>query len=246
MTSARHGSRRKLATVRPQCLSPPAPPRREHPLGVRRNATDAKSIYGAMKTIHAGLTILVMFVVAQPARAIDLDAYADLLDRHTYQVEHTARTHVDYEALRNSAEWEGLVHSLTRSRPDQLNTREEQLAFWINAYNILAIDLVRRNYPVDSIRDIGSFFVPVWDREAGQIGDRSYTLGEIEHEILRPLGRPADPRGDRPAPRPLAPGCAASLTNHRGLTDSSMTPSAGFYRTPRRGSASSRTRIPSD
>ena len=198
-----------------------------------------------MKTIHAGLAILVMFVLAQPARAIDLDAYADLLDRHTYQVEHTARTHVDYEALRNSTDWEGLVHSLKRSRPDQLSTREEQLAFWINAYNILAIDLVRRNYPVDSIRDIGSFFVPVWDREAGQIGDRSYTLGEIEHEILRPLG---DPRIHAAivCARPLAPGCAASLTNHRGLTDSSMTPSAGFFRTPRRGSASSPRRIPSD
>ena len=186
-----------------------------------------------------------MFVLAQPARAIDLDAYADLLDRHTYQVEHTARTHVDYEALRNSADWEELVYSLKRSRPDQLTTREEQLAFWINAYNILAIDLVRRNYPVDSIRDIGSFFVPVWDREAGQIGDRSYTLGEIEHEILRPLG---DPRIHAAivCASTSCPGCAASLTNHRWLTDSSMTPSAGFCRTPRRGSASSRRRIPSD
>ncbi len=157
---------------------------------MRRNLTDAKSIYGAMKTIHAGLAILVMFVLAQPARAIDLVAYADILDRHTSEVDDTAMTHVDYDALRGSSGWEQLVESLGRSRPDKLATRGEQLAFWINAYNILTIDLVRRNYPVESIRDIGSFFFPVWEREAGTIGGRSYTLNEIEHEILRPLGDP--------------------------------------------------------
>jgi hypothetical protein len=49
---------------------------------------------------------------------------------------------------------------------------------------------VRRHYPIDSIRSIGSFFSPVWKKTAGEIGGRSYTLYEIEHEILRPMGEP--------------------------------------------------------
>jgi len=69
-------------------------------------------------------------------------------------------------------------------------SRDARLAFWINAYNILAIDLVRRHYPIDSIRSIGGLFSPVWKERAGEIGGRAYTLHEVEHEILRPMGDP--------------------------------------------------------
>src|SRR4030095_12503639 len=60
----------------------------------------------------------------------------------------------------------------------------------IDAYNILAIDLVARHYPVASIRDLGSLLRPVWKIEAGRVGGRAYSLDEIEHGILRPLGDP--------------------------------------------------------
>ncbi len=143
-----------------------------------------------MKAMHWIWAIPLTLCLAHSAGALDLGTYADILDRHTSEVDDTAMTHVDYDSLRDSSGWEQLVESLGRSRPDKLATRAEQLAFWINAYNILTIDLVRRNYPVESIRDIGSFFFPVWEREAGTIGGRSYTLNEIEHEILRPLGDP--------------------------------------------------------
>jgi hypothetical protein len=64
------------------------------------------------------------------------------------------------------------------------------MAFWINTYNILAIDLVVKSYPVESIKDIGSFFSPVWKRPAGTVNRREVTLHKIEHEILRPMGDP--------------------------------------------------------
>lgn len=97
---------------------------------------------------------------------------------------------VDYAGLREARDWERLLRSLAEADASKLTTRDEKVAFWINAYNILAIDLVRRHYPVESIRDIGSFLRPVWDREAGVAAGRRVTLGEIEHEILRPLGEP--------------------------------------------------------
>jgi hypothetical protein len=64
------------------------------------------------------------------------------------------------------------------------------MAFWINAYNILAIDLVVKHDPPESIKDIGSFFSPVWKRPAGTVNGEVVTLHQIEHEILRPLGEP--------------------------------------------------------
>ena len=38
----------------------------------------------------------------------------------------------------------------------QLDNRQAKLAFYINAYNILAIKMALDNWPVKSIKDIGS------------------------------------------------------------------------------------------
>jgi len=127
-----------------------------------------------------------------PAGALDEALYAEILERHTRDVADLARTRVDYQALTASKDWRRLVQSLADSDPSRLRSRYEKLAFWANAYNILAIDLVVRHYPIDGIKDIGSLFTPVWKMPAGAVGVRSYSLDEIEHDIVRPLG---DPRG---------------------------------------------------
>jgi hypothetical protein len=139
----------------------------------------------------AALPIAIVLVLAPlPVAAFDEALYASLLEQHTREVEDLARTRVDYAALARSEAWKRLVASLAASDPEALRTREEKLSFWINAYNVLAIDLVTRNRPVDSIKDVGSFFSPVWGLEAGRIGGRAYSLDEIEHGIVRPMGDP--------------------------------------------------------
>jgi len=124
------------------------------------------------------------------AEALDEALYAGLLERHTRSVPATVGTQVDYSALRGSAGWRELVADLSRVDPAALAGRPQELAFWINAYNILAIDLIVRHPRVASIRDIGSLLRPVWEREAGRIGGEPYSLGRIEHRILRPMGDP--------------------------------------------------------
>jgi hypothetical protein len=105
-------------------------------------------------------------------------------------VSDAAGVRVDYAALARSADWQRLVDGLAASDPARLVSRSERLAFWINAYNVLAIDLVARHHPVASIREIGSLWRPVWKREAGRVGGRRVTLDEIEHATLRPQGEP--------------------------------------------------------
>jgi hypothetical protein len=140
-------------------------------------------------------TLLILALLAAGAarvRAEPLDEalYAELLLQHTRAVADTAGTRVDYAGLARAPDWKRLIRSLARAEPAVLGTRDERLAFWINAYNILAIDLVLRHHPVASIRDIGSLWRPVWEREAGLVGGVAHSLGQIEHEILRPLGEP--------------------------------------------------------
>lgn len=141
-----------------------------------------------MRIAVAGALVSLLFAV--PAHALDADLYARVLERYTVAVDDIASTRVDYAGLRGSEDWTALVRSLRESDPGRLGSRNEKLTFWINAYNVLAIDVVRRHYPVDSIRSIGSFISPVWKKEAGEIRGRAYTLHEIEHEILRPMGEP--------------------------------------------------------
>jgi hypothetical protein len=146
--------------------------------------------YISMVRITAALATLAIALLASVANGLEAELYARVLERYTVSVDDIASTRVDYAALRTSEEWGTLVRSLRESDSRGLGSREERLAFWINAYNILAIDLVRRHYPIDSIRSIGGLLSPVWKKDAGEIGGRVYTLHEIEHEILRPMGEP--------------------------------------------------------
>jgi hypothetical protein len=124
------------------------------------------------------------------ADGFDAAGYTRLLQRFTRDVDDAAGVRVDYRGLAGSDEWRRLIANLAANEPEALATRPERLAFWINAYNILAIDLVVRHQPLDDIRDIGSFLRPVWKREAGLVGGRSISLDRIEHGLLRPLGDP--------------------------------------------------------
>ncbi len=141
--------------------------------------------------MKATTLVLAMLLLAAPAEAaFDEALYGQLLERHTRAVPDTAGTRVDYRALRSSPEWKRVVKSLDGARPDALASKDAKLAFWINAYNVLAIDVVLGGYPLDSIKDRGGFITPVWRIDAGRVGGTMRTLHEIEHEILRPMGDP--------------------------------------------------------
>lgn len=60
-------------------------------------------------------------------------------------------------------------------------SREAQLALWINAYNAYTVELILDNYPISSIKKIPDPWGTVFCKVAGS----SYSLDQIEHEILR-------------------------------------------------------------
>jgi hypothetical protein len=63
--------------------------------------------------------------------------------------------------------------------------RAERISLWINAYNAFTIELILRHWPgIDGIRDIPSS--QRWKLEAWEVGGETYSLDQIEHEILRP------------------------------------------------------------
>jgi len=72
-------------------------------------------------------------------------------------------------------------------------SRNEQMAFYTNAYNAWTIKLILSGYPdVESIKDLGGFFSSPWKKQFVRINDKIVTLDHIEHDILRPAYK--DPR----------------------------------------------------
>lgn len=64
-------------------------------------------------------------------------------------------------------------------------SQKEKLAFLINAYNAFTLKIIVKNYPVDSIKDIGSFLTNTWKIKFFKLlGEETY-LDKIEHEIIR-------------------------------------------------------------
>ncbi len=77
---------------------------------------------------------------------------------------------------------EDLGHHL----PGEDWSREAKLAYYINLYNAATVLLILEHYPLKSIRDIPR----PWAKKRIQIGDQRYSLGELEHDILRKMGEP--------------------------------------------------------
>lgn len=114
---------------------------------------------------------------------------------------HVTGDRVDYAALKKDhAPLDRYLSQLHAVKPEQLAswTRQQQLAFWINAYNAHCVSLVVSEYPVDSIKDIGGLFSSVWKKAfidmpafnpSGKPAPLS--LDDIEHKILRPTFKDA-------------------------------------------------------
>jgi len=99
-------------------------------------------------------------------------------------------TLVNYQALKSSQQLAKAYQVLTDFDIKQLTTAAEKRAFYINAYNILALKMIVDHWPVNSIKDLGHWFNPVWDKPAGRLAGKTVTLGEIEHQILRKMNEP--------------------------------------------------------
>jgi len=145
-----------------------------------------------IRRLLMALGALLLSVQASFAAEPDWSGYAVLLHDHVSQGSRhgTDLAVVDYRALKKNGAVEAVHRQLAAFPVQRLAGWEEKLAFYINAYNILALKMVLDHWPVESIKDVGSLLSPVWNKPAGEIGGKQVTLGQIEHKILRPMGEP--------------------------------------------------------
>ena len=87
---------------------------------------------------------------------------------------------VDYKGIKNSPDELNVLNLAIREYyPEGVDTTAK--AFYINAYNILVIQQIVDDYPVESPQEISGFF----DATKFKVGSKNLTLNDIENKILR-------------------------------------------------------------
>lgn len=131
------------------------------------------------------------------------DAASSVQENNTMPVSHELwdkllKRHVSLEGkvnykgfIQDSVQLNTYLETLSKNAPNKKNwSKDEQKAYWLNAYNAFTVQLIIRHYPLQSIKDIGSkikipFVNTPWDIKFIKIGTETYDLNNIEHDILR-------------------------------------------------------------
>ena len=134
-----------------------------------------------------GLVVLVCCAAATPAAQESADARRKAFDQI---LDANVRDGlVYYRALKlERAKLDGYLNLLAATEADKLSSNE-QIAFWLNAYNALVLRTVIDHYPIQgrsgdypakSIRQISGAF----ERLPHKVGGRTLTLDQIEQTVL--------------------------------------------------------------
>lgn len=123
--------------------------------------------------------------VTSTINSIDHSSWTVILQKHVSQ-----NGTVNYKGFIEDKEFfEKYLQILSDNPPNKKTwSEDEQLAYWINAYNAFTVKLIIDNYPVKSIKDIKKgvpFVNSVWDIKFFKIGYQEMDLNEIEHDIIR-------------------------------------------------------------
>jgi hypothetical protein len=120
--------------------------------------------------------------VSIEGKSIDHKLWDDLLQKNV-----TSKGNVDYKGFKKDEKaLQVYLNTLTENLPEKSWSKNAILAYWINAYNAYTVKLILDNYPVKSIKKIDN----AWDKEFFTLGTKKYSLGEIEHKILRKMNEP--------------------------------------------------------
>ena len=103
------------------------------------------------------------------------------------------KTFVDKDGNVNYAKWkndtialDSYISSLEENPPAEYWSKNDSLAYFINAYNAVTVKLILDNYPLKSIRKL----ITPWRFKRFNLDGKKVSLNHIEHEILRKMEEP--------------------------------------------------------
>lgn len=159
--------------------------KRNHaPLGILNILRKFHSWRRGAFIILAGTT----FIFAQDSYAFDKthNTFDKLLKENVTINQGESR--VDYRKIKANPKllqsYLAQLQTLTKDEYTKF-TEAEKIAFLINAYNAYTLDLIVRNYPVKSIKDLGGLLSSPWKKKFFKLFRQDMSLDGIEHGMLR-------------------------------------------------------------
>ncbi len=134
------------------------------------------------------LTGLLLFAAVQARAAFDVShaKWDSFLKAHVTVNGPTST--VDYKKAKANfgaaSDYLASVSAVRRAEYEAWSANQK-MAFLINAYNAFTVKLIVDNYPLKSIKDLGSLFRSPWKKEFFQLFGESQRLDGIEHDLLR-------------------------------------------------------------
>ena len=137
------------------------------------------------------VVILVVLFLSKKNFAVEVTSYVTIVNHTTWNQllkKHVSdQGKVDYLGFKKDlTELNAYLDWLSNSKPSETWSKDQLMAFWINAYNALTIKLIVDRYPISSIKDIYS----PWNIKVITIANKKLSLNNIEHDILRKMGDP--------------------------------------------------------
>jgi len=166
-------------------------------LSYQKPSTWTTTLVRARESLIDGILRVDKHYVLNPD-AIDFEQTADVdlvvaLKRTTNTIKAQAiddhGAHVDYGIIRQSPAYQNFRCSSTPQlgafNPEQLASRTEKLAFWINLYNVLLMDAVITFDIEQSVTEERLGLLNFFRRAAYNVGGQRLSAEDIEHGILR-------------------------------------------------------------
>jgi hypothetical protein len=121
-----------------------------------------------------------------------------LLDKHVVTNAAATASRVRYAGMQaDRAQLAAYLDVLAAVTPQEYDrwTRQQRLAFLINAYNAWTVDLVLTRYPdLRSIKDLGTLLQSPWKKKVVRLLGEVKSLDDLEHGMIRAPGAFDDPR----------------------------------------------------
>ena len=128
--------------------------------------------------------------VPPPMQASAAEANASIHAPFTALLRENVRNDlVDYDAFAKSQEFQQYLSRLEAARLEPMS-KDERLAFWINAYNAYTIQLINQYKERESIRNVNMFMGVLKGKRAGKVeivraAGRFLSLDDLLNKIIR-------------------------------------------------------------
>jgi len=123
--------------------------------------------------------VIVTLFEFTPANAVDHQLFDQILKAYVSDGK------VDYTAIKADSRFQDYLDYLADTDPESFATRDEKLAFWINAYNALAIKGI-----LDGLSPDGFFSRISYFKSDHTLAGRKIDLYDLERKIIIPFNEP--------------------------------------------------------